>query len=144
MNEASRIVASAITGLDGCTVVVNGTAYHVMPPTIERIAGAAYYMAEVEDCESIADVIRQMKSIGSASKALAWFLCDEKDTAPGMAVEAARLSEILSKAPLTEILDGLTAAYSLMDIGNFRMLSVLARSVGMLTAKPIRQVTPAS
>lgn len=144
MNEASKTVASAILGLDGKTIIVNDTAYAVMPPTIERIAGAAYYLADIEDCESIADVIRLMKNIDNAAKALAWFVCEEQDTKMKMVSEVAKLAPVIAKAPIEEILDGLEAAFSLIDIENFRKLSALARNVGMLTAKPIRQETPVS
>lgn len=136
MNEAARIVGAAVLGLDGKTVVVDGTAYTIMPPTIERLAGAAYYLTGVENCASLEDVVSQMKNIESVSKALAWFVCEPKETKMGMIEEVSRLAPILARGGIEEVMEALKTAYSLIDIGNFTQLSTLARSVGMLTAKP--------
>ena len=141
--KASKLVGAAILGLDGSTVIVNGTAYAVMPPTIERIAGAAYYLADVQECASLGELVAQMKDIKNAAKALAWFLCDEQDTSEKMIKEVARLASVLAKGTIDEVVAGLTVAYSLIGVENFTRLSALARSVGMLTAKPKLQATPA-
>ena len=45
------------------------------------------------------------------------------------------LSEELAHGTLEEVLSGLTAAYSLIDVKNFTMLLGLAKNVANLTAK---------
>lgn len=135
MNKASKLVGAAVVGLDSRAVIVNGTAYVVQPPTIERIAGASYYLSDVEDCESIADLINGMKQVESAAKALAWFVCEPQETKAKMIDEVARLTPILAKGSIEEVVEGLSVAYSMIGIENFRKLSALARNVGMLTAR---------
>lgn len=135
MKKASKLIGAAILGFDARTVVVGGKAYTIMAPTIERIAGAAYYLADVDGCSNIGELVGQMKSLKSAAKALAWFLCDEQETDVKMVAEAERLSKELAKGTIDEVVAALTVAYSLIGIENFTTLSALARNVGTLTAK---------
>ena len=125
MNKAAKMVAGAMLGLDFRTIIVNGKAYSVSPPTCERLAAASYYLPEVEDCENIADVIAQMRNVESACNALSWLIGGDEN-----------LSGELMKGTLDEILDGLSVAYSLLDVRNFKKLSILARNVARLTANP--------
>ena len=120
MNKAAILISEAITGKDFIPIIVNGKMYRVNPPTIHKIAGASAYLAVLDDNKDIAGVISSLKDISVAS----WFI-DGSDS----------LSEELSHGTLEEVLSGLTAAYSLIDVKNFTMLLGLAKNVANLTAK---------
>lgn len=130
MNEAAKIVNGAILGFDAKTVIVKNRAYVVSPPTIERIAGASYYLSDFSD-----DMANNLKNVESAANALSWFVCKEKGTHAEMVAEAAKTAERLKKGNLTEIVEALGEAYSLIDIKNFLTLSALMKSATMLTAR---------
>ncbi len=124
MNNASKIVSSSIIGLDFKTVVVNGKAYAVHPPTIAKIAGAGYYLSDLGDGDSIKAILESLTNIDSASKALSWLIIGNDS-----------LSEELSMGTLDEVVDALGTAVSLITAENFMKLSVLARNVQNLIAK---------
>ena len=125
MNKAAKLVSSAVLGIDCRTVIIGGQAYVIMPPTIARIAGAAYYLPSVEDCESLADVVTQMKNITDVCKALSWFIKGDES-----------IVDALALGTLEECTIALGEAFSLIDIGNFKQLSALAKNVARLAANP--------
>ena len=124
MNKAAKMVAGAMLGLDFRTIVVNGTAYAIQPPTCERIAGAAYHLSDMEDCESLSDVVMRMKDIRKVCCALSWFIGGDES-----------LADELMKGTLDENLEGLEIAYGMIDVRPFTKLSVLAKNVARLAAK---------
>ena len=124
MSEASKIISSAILGLDFKTVEIGGRIYVINPPTIERIVGASYYLSDFDGTDSIADVIKSMKNLESLAKAVSWFINGSE-----------KLSKALMKGTLDELVNALSEAYSLISVENFLKLSALARNVGSLTAK---------
>lgn len=124
MNKAAILISEAITGKDFIPIIVNGKMYRVNPPTIHKIAGASAYLAVLDDNKDIGGIISSLKDISVASSALSWFI-DGNDS----------LSEELAHGTLEEVLSGLTAAYSLIDVKNFTMLLGLAKNVANLTAK---------
>lgn len=125
MSDASKLVANAILGEDSVTVVVDGVSYFVDPPTIERIVKAAKYLDSVEGGNSLDDAIGMMRSLDDACKALSVFIRGDES-----------LCDNLSKGTLSEVLEGLRAAMSLLSIQDFQMLSTLARSVARMVANP--------
>lgn len=118
------MVAGAMLGLDFRTIVVNGTAYAIQPPTCERIAGAAYHLSDMEDCESLSDVVMRMSDIRKVCCALSWFIEGDES-----------LADELIKGTLDENLEGLEIAYGMIDVRPFTKLSVLAKNVARLAAK---------
>ena len=60
MENGARLISSALIGLDGETVVVNGKAYFVLPPTIKKIAGAGYYITKYGGEKTIGDMLKMM------------------------------------------------------------------------------------
>lgn len=118
-----KIVNSAIIGMDFKVVVVAGRSYVIKPPTIHRIAGAGYYLADIEGT-NIKDIISSLNSIENATKALSYFICGDES-----------LDEELGAGTLQEINEALETAYSLISVENFTRLLGLARNVANLTAK---------
>lgn len=123
-HNAAKIVSSAILGMDFKVVIVNGKSYIVTPPTIRKIAGAAYWLSDVEDGKNIKELLTSINNVEPLAHALSWFI-QGNDC----------LFEELSNGTLDEVVDGLEAAYSLLSTKNFLRLSVLAKNVASLTAK---------
>lgn len=124
MNGA-KLISGDMLGMNFKNIEVNGKFYTLFPPTIEKIAGAAYYLSDFVDFKEGSDLIRAMKNMKSASMALSWFVTEDES-----------LAEEFSKGTIGDITNGIEAALSMIDIENFRKLSVLAGNVARLTAKP--------
>ena len=125
MTNGSKLVSSAIIGYDSVTVRVGGRCYTIEPPTIYRIAGAAQYLSDLSEGQTLKDIIGGINNSANATKALSWFICGN----------TSKYRE-LSKGTFDEIVNGLEKAYSLVSVKNFSKLSALAKSVVTLTAKP--------
>lgn len=122
--NAAKIVSSAILGMDFRVVIVNGNSYIVTPPTIKKIAGAAYWLSDVKDGKNIKELLVSINNVEPLAHALSWFIQGNDS-----------LFEELSNGTLDEVIDGLESAYSLLSTKNFLRLSVLAKNVASLTAK---------
>lgn len=122
--NAAKIVSSAILGMDFKVVIVNGKSYIVTPPTIKKIAGAAYWLSDVKDGKDIKELLVSINNVEPLAHALSWFIQGNDS-----------LFEELSNGTLDEVIDGLESAYSLLSTKNFLRLSVLAKNVASLTAK---------
>lgn len=122
--NAAKVVSSAILGMDFKVAIVNGKSYIVTPPTIKKIAGAAYWLSDVKDGKSIKEFLVSINNVEPLAHALSWFIQGNDS-----------LFEELSNGTLDEVIDGLESAYSLLSTKNFLRLSVLAKNVASLTAK---------
>ena len=122
--NAAKIVSSAILGMDFKVVIVNGKSYIVTPPTIKKIAGAAYWLSDVKDGKDMRELLASINNVDPLAHALSWFIQGNDS-----------LFEELSNGTLDEVIDGLESAYSLLSTKNFLRLSVLAKNVASLTAK---------
>lgn len=125
MNKGAKLVSEAMSGMDFVTVVVAGKAYTIYPPTIRRIAGSARYLSCIGDEKTFADVIKSLSEMNGAAKALSWFIQGDES-----------LAEELSGGTLDEVVQALESCYSLVSTEGFTKLSVLAKNVAELTAKP--------
>lgn len=123
-NSASKIVCSSLLEKDFETVVVNGKAYVINAPSIHKIAGAGYYLSGFENCKTVMDMLRSLKDIGSASRALSFLIKGDES-----------LYEELSQSTLDEVVEALAIGISMISVENFYKLSVLAKNVALLTAK---------
>lgn len=124
-NKGAKLVSGDILGLNIKNVEVGGKFYSISPPTIEKISGAAYYLSNFDFIQSKEELVHQMQIMKDAASALSWFI-EGNDS----------LSSQLSKGTIDEICNGIDAALSLIDIENFKRLSVLAGNVARLAAKP--------
>lgn len=122
--NAAKIVSSAILGMDFKVVIVNGKSYIVTPPTIKKIAGAAYWLSDIKEGKNIKELLASINNVEPLAHALSWFIQGNDS-----------LFEELSNGTLNEVIDGLESAYSLLSTKNFLRLSVLAKNVASLTAK---------
>lgn len=122
--SAAKVVSAAIIGLDGETVVVAGRAYHIMPPTIKRLAQAAYYLSDMEEVNTMRELLLSIGKPEPLCNALSCFIKGDET-----------LCEDLMEGTLGELAEALETAYSLASVGNFWKLSALARNVASLTAK---------
>lgn len=122
--DASKIVNSAVLGRDFETVIVNGTAYVINPPTIHKMACAGYYLSGLKEANTVMDIIRSMKDIKKASMALSCLISGNED-----------LSDELAKGTFDEVIEALSVGLSMLSAENFFKLSALAKNVANLTAK---------
>lgn len=122
--DGAKIVASAVLGLDGATIVVNDKAYYVAPPTIKKIAGAGVCFSQYGNEETIGEYLRNIKDITSLSRALSWFVQGDGS-----------LEEEFSQGTLDELVAGIEVAVSMIKVENFLRLSALTRSVLNVIAK---------
>lgn len=124
-NEGARMVASAIVGLDYRIIIVNDKSYIIHPPTIAKIAGATYWLCEAGDGKTLREILVSLSKSENLTKALSWFIQGNED-----------LAEELTKGKLDEIVNGIEAAFSMIEAQNFMKLSALQKSASLLVAKP--------
>ncbi len=124
IQDGAKLVAAAIVGLDYKYITVNNTPYVLKPPTIHRLAGAAYWLTECGGGDSIKDVLETLANAESLAKALSWFINGDDSLA----------GELAQGTP-TEVIAGIEQAFSMIDVENFIKLSALHRSAKMLIAK---------
>lgn len=122
--DGAKLVAGAILGLDYRYAIVNDKAYIISPPTIAKMAGAAYWLSDLSEGETVRDILSNFKNYESLAKALS-FLIQGDDS----------LTEELSKATPKEVIDGIETAFTLIGVENFIKLSALLRSARVLIAK---------
>ncbi len=125
MSIGSKLVTDAIIGEDSKTVIVNDKVYFVPSPTIYRLAGAGKYLSDFGGENNIEDALKGLKNSEDLCKALSWFICG-----------SAKLSKTLSHGTFEEIVNALVVSYSMISVENFTKLSVLAKNVAELIAKP--------
>lgn len=123
-NNASKIVNAAVLGKDFETVFVNGKVYVIHPPTIHKIAGTGYYLSDLKDAVTVMDMLRSLKDVEIASRALSWLIQGDES-----------LFEDLSHGTFDEVIEALATGLSMISAENFYKLSVLAKNVANLTAK---------
>ena len=122
--KAAKVVSAAILGLDGETVVIAGRAYHILPPTIRRIAQAAYHLSDMGGAESLRELLMTVGRPEPLCRALSCMIRGDES-----------LCDELMDGTLDEVTDALEVAYSLASVEDFWRLSALARNVASLTAK---------
>lgn len=125
MNKGAKAVGEAITGLDFITVVVGGKAYTVLPPTINRISGAAKCLSGVREANTLREILLTLEDTDRLAKALSWFINDDES-----------MADELGEGRPEELVDALEACLSMVSIKVFLRAVSLARSVSLLAAKP--------
>lgn len=122
--NASKIINAAVLGKDFETVFVNGKVYVIYPPTIHKIAGAGYYLCDLKEAVTVMDMLRSLKDVEMASRALSWLIQGDEN-----------LCEELSAGTFDEVVEALATGLSMVSAENFYKLSVLAKNVALLAAK---------
>lgn len=121
--DGVRLVSAAALGIDCENIIVGGEVYTIFPPTIKKLCGAGYYLADLGNCKTITEMISNMKSLDDSCKALSWLIRGDES-----------LAKALSEGTLEELTKGLSTALEMVGITNFPKLSGLARSVRSLIA----------
>lgn len=122
--KAAKLISTALIGADFVNVLVNGKMYNIFPPTIERLVGATTYLTDFADQNSFSDIINSIKDSDKLAKILSWLIKGDES-----------LWTVLRKGTFDELVDGIVAGFSLIDMENFMKLSILSRNVSMLIAK---------
>ena len=122
--NASKIVNAAVLGKDFETVFVNSNAYMIHPLTIHKIAGAGYYLSDLKEAVTVMDMLRSLKDVEMASRALSWLIQGDEN-----------LHEELSCGTFDEVVEALATGLSMISAENFYKLLALAKNVAILTAK---------
>lgn len=122
--NAAKIVSAAIIGLDGETVVIAGRAYHILPPTIKRLAQAAYYLSDMGEAETLRGLLMSVGNPEPLCNALSCLIRGDES-----------LRDDLMEGTMDEVAEAMEVAYSLASVENFWKLSALARNVASLTAR---------
>lgn len=123
-NNASKLVSAAILGLDGETIIVAGKAYYISPPTIKKIAQAAYYLSDIKDATTLRELFASVGEMKNACCALSCLINGDES-----------LTDELMEGTMEEVVEALMLSYNLASVENFYKLSALARNVANLTAK---------
>ena len=125
MNTGAKIISESIIGMDFRTVIVGGKSYTVYPPTIHKLAGAISHLSNIQDAESLRDVLLSLGDSEAYSKALSWLIAGDES-----------LNEELSQGTLDEVVDALDETLSMIDSKVFFKAVSLAKNVSLLAAKP--------
>ena len=125
MNTGAKIISESIIGSDFRTVIVGSKSYTVYPPTIHKLAGAISHLSNIQDAESLREVLLSLGDSTAYSKALSWLIAGDES-----------LNEELSQGILDEVVDALDEILSMIDSKVFLKAVSLAKNVSLLAAKP--------
>lgn len=119
------MVSAALLGLDYRTTIVNDKVYIIHPPTIHKIAAAAYWLDGIITGEDFGSIVDSLKNLNNTATALSYLIAGDDS-----------LAEELAQGQINEVVEGLETAFTLIDTSNFIRLLALERSAKMLIAKP--------
>lgn len=123
--DGPKLISGEILGYNCETIQIAGNFYVLQPPTIARLAGAAYYLSDFnEDFDSVQDILDAMKGAESAAKALSFLIKGDES-----------LSKELMEGTWEEISNGLLKGLMMADISNFARLSSSVRSARRMTVR---------
>ena len=125
MNTGAKIISESIIGMDFRTVIVGSKSYTVYTPTIHKLAGAISHLSNIQDAESLREVLLSLGDSTAYSKALSWLIAGDES-----------LNEELSQGILDEVVDALDETLSMIDSKVFLKAVSLAKNVSLLAAKP--------
>lgn len=121
--DGVRLVSEALLGKGEASVLIGGKTYTIPPPTIERIAGAGFYLSNFKECSTLMDMVNSMEELELVCKALSWFIQGDE-----------HLSKNLIKGTLAEVTGAFAVVLTLIGIENFPKLSGLVKNVQSLIA----------
>jgi len=129
MNKAAKLVSSAIVGADFEVIDINGKAYVLKPPTINRIAGAVARLSKLAlpDSATLKDMLCNQEDATEYAMALSFLIQENYD-----------LADELSHGTFEEVVNGLVTAFDMISAKSFSTAASLTRSASVLVAKPLR------
>lgn len=128
MNKGARLISETLLGADTKVVKVCNKHYVIHPPTIHKIAGAAYHLSDYtipKENATLADILSTINKSKKLAAALSWFIQDNEE-----------LTEELSKGTIGELSKALEQAYSMIDTRDFSRAVGLSKCVADTTARP--------
>lgn len=127
MSKASKLVSDAIIGADYTLVYVNGKAYPIKQPTINRLAGAVSCISGLDlgDGVTLKDMLLSAKDSKAYAKALSWLIKGNQT-----------LASELSKGTFEEIVSALSVAFDMVGVTPFLKAASLTRNASLLAATP--------
>ncbi len=129
MNQAAKLVSSAIVGADFQLVEVNGKMYPVKPPTINRVAGAVACLSglALNDGATIKDILLVQENAREYARALSFMIQENYE-----------LTDELAKGTYDEVVDALEAAFNMVSARSFSIAASLTKSASALVARSLR------
>ena len=129
MNKAAKLVSSAIVGADFEVIDINGKAYVLKPPTINRIAGAVARLSKLAlpDSATLKDMLCNQEDATEYAMALSFLIQENYE-----------LADELSHGTFEEVVNGLVTAFDMISAKSFSTAASLTRSASVLVAKPLR------
>lgn len=129
MNKAAKLVSSALIGADFEVIDVNGKAYILKPPTIDKIAGAVSRLSKLSlpDSATLKDMFCNQVDAHEYAAALSYLINGNYD-----------LTDELSKGTFDEIVNGLDIGFGMISAKSFSIAASLTKSASLLVASPLR------
>lgn len=129
MNQAAKLVSSAIVGADFKLVEVNGNMYPVKPPTINRVAGAVACLSglALNDGATIRDVLNTQENAREYARALSFLIQEDYE-----------LTDELAKGTYDEVIEALDTAFGMISGRSFSIAASLTKNASALVAKSLR------
>ena len=129
MNKAAKLVSSAIVGADFEVIDINGKAYVIKPPTINRMAGAVARLSKLAlpDSATLKDMFCAQEDAKEYAMALSYLIQENYD-----------LADELSQGTFEEVVNGLVTAFNMISAKSFSTAASLTKSASVLVAKPLR------
>lgn len=122
--DATKLVTGEMLGMNGKRIVIAGKSYVIQPPSIKKLCGAAYYLTDCEDADTLKGVLLSISNLDNTCKALSWLVNGDEE-----------LTEEFKEGTLDEIVEGICVGLDMLSVENFIRLSSSVRSVRTLTAK---------
>ena len=128
MNKAGKLISDSIIGNDSKSIIVNGKAYIVYPPTIHKIAGAASVLSEMDlkDEENLRGILLSSKDAKKYAEALSWLINGDSS-----------LSTELENGTYQEVVEGISTAFDMISPQVFLRAVSLTKSVSGMAAKQL-------
>ena len=128
MNQAAKVISSAVLGTDVEVIIVDSKRYVIQSPTIHRISGAISCLssAGLSEGATVKEILLALEDVpGACAKALSVFIKGDEN-----------LAKELQRGTFEEIVDGLETAISMISAQVFFKAVSLAKNVASLAAKP--------
>ena len=129
MNQAAKLVSSAVVGADFKLVEMNGKMYPVKPPTIYRVAGAVACLSglALNEGATIKEMLSVQESAHEYARALSFLIQDNYD-----------IADELSQGTFEEVVEALVVAFDMISPRSFSNAASLTRSASALVARSLR------
>lgn len=135
MNEAAKIVADSLTGNDFKTVIVNGEAYTIFPPSIKIICRAISYFSNIDipSNANLVDIMLDMENLSeNVLYGISAIIVGDADNYKKKIENTALKLKNVTPGELKLLMN---TCISLIDAGGFFQCAALAQSVAAMAAK---------